>query len=251
MAPRLRRTVAQARKLLAVLREPVYRGALRHGVAAAVEHEAVPFGHDFRTVIDVGAGRGQFALVARRRFPRARLVCLEPLARPRTRLGRVLADGPEPEIFPVAAAGRDGEAEFVVSRADDSSSLLPMTALQTETFPGTGEAARIRVTTARLDGLLDASRLERPALLKVDVQGAELEVLRGAAGLLEAIDEVLVECSFAELYRGQALAGEVVDLLCRAGFALAAVCSPVADHHGRVLQADLLFARAGAHGGES
>lgn len=233
---------------MAVLREPGYRGALRHGVAAAVEHESVPFRSDFRTVVDVGAHRGQFALVARRRFPRARLVCLEPLAAPRSRLERALGGAADVEVLPFAAAAEEGESEFVVSEADDSSSLLPMTGLQTETFPGTGAVARTTVRTKRLDDLLAAARLERPALLKVDVQGAELGVLRGAEGILEAIDEVLVECSFAELYRGQALAGEVVAHLQARGFSLAAICSPVTRPRGRLIQADFLFVRPGAPG---
>jgi FkbM family methyltransferase len=243
MSVRLQRTYAVGRKLLAVLRVPVYRRALRHGVAAAVEHDAAPFGRDFRTVVDVGANSGQFALVARRRFPDAKLVCLEPLARPRERLERVLDGAGEVQIMSVVAAAEDGEAEFVVSCADDSSSLLPMTALQVRTFPGTGEASRVTVRTVRLDGVIVPDRIARPALLKIDVQGSELEVLRGASGLLHAIDEVLVECSFVELYRGQALAAEIIDFLHGSGFAIEAVCSPVADSRGRVLQADFLFSR--------
>ncbi len=243
------RILALARKLMAVLREPGYRRALRHGVAATVEHDAAPFGRDFRTVVDVGANRGQFALVARRRFPGAKLVCLEPLARPRELLERVLAGDGDLEILPVAAAAEDGEAELVVSRADDSSSLLPMTALQTSTFPGTGEASRTTVSTARLDGLLDPAHVARPTLLKIDVQGTELEVLRGASGLLSEVDEVFVECSFAELYRGQALAGEVIDFLHGSGFALAAVCSPLEDSQDCILQADFLFVRREELGG--
>ena len=226
---------------MAVAREPAYRGALRHGVAAAVEHDAVPFGPVFRTVVDVGAHSGQFALVARRRFPHARLVCLEPLDGPRRRLERVLAGAPGAQVLPLAAAAEDGEAELIVAAADDSSSLLPMTELQTETFPGTGEVGRATVRTARLDSLLAAADLARPALLKVDVQGAELAVLRGAEGILKAIDEVLVECSFAELYRGQAFANEVIAHLGARGFSLAAVCSPVERPRGRLIQADLLF----------
>ena len=228
---------------MAVLREPAYRGALRHGVAAAVEHDSVPFGREFRTVVDVGAGRGQFALVARRRFPQAGLVCVEPLASSRSRLERAVGLRGGVDVHPVAASATDGEAEFVVSAAADSSSLLPATRLQTETFPGTGEAARITVRTARLDSLLDVPQLAGPVLLKIDVQGSELDVLRGAPGLLEAVDEVLVECSFAELYRGQALAGDVEGHLHARGFSLVAVCSPVTDRGGVVLQADLLFAR--------
>lgn len=251
MSAKVSRALALARKLMAVLRVPGYRRALRHGVAAAVEHDGAPFGRDFRTVVDVGANRGQFALVARRRFPGARLICLEPLARPRELLERVLVRDGKLEVLPIAAAAEDGEADFVVSESDDSSSLLPMTALQASTFPGTQESSRTTVRTSRLDGLLDAAHLVRPALLKIDVQGTELEVLRGASGLLNAIDEVLVECSFAELYRGQALADDIINFLHTSGFAVAAIYSPLEDSRRRVLQADFLFVRREERDGDS
>ena len=131
----------------------------------------------------------------------------------------------------------------MISRADDSSSLLPMTEAQAQHFPGTETAGRTVVRTAPLDELVAAERRLRPALLKIDVQGAELDVLNGASGVLEAVDSILVECSFVELYRGQALAGEIIDALHRRGFHLTDLCLPVADRSGRVLQADLLFER--------
>jgi hypothetical protein len=64
---------------VAILREPAYRGALSHGVAASVEHEAIPLRREFRTVIDARANRGRFAVFAARRFPPAALICFEPL----------------------------------------------------------------------------------------------------------------------------------------------------------------------------
>lgn len=221
----------------------MYRRALRYGVAAAVEHDAAPFRHEFRLVLDVGANRGQFALVAARRFPQAALVCFEPLSGPRETLERALHWHRDLEVTPCAVSTRAGEAEFVISRADDSSSLLAMTETQAQHFPGTEAAGRTVVQTARLDDLVAPERRLRPCLLKIDVQGAELDVLNGASSVLGAVDAVLVECSFVELYRGQALAGEIVDALHGRGFLLTALCSPVADRSGRVLQADLLFER--------
>jgi hypothetical protein len=100
------------------------------------------------------------------------------------------------------------------------------------------------VATARLDEAVPPGKVRRPVLLKIDVQGTEIEVLRGATGMLGEVDSVLVECSFVELYRGQALAGEVIAFLDERGFSLASVCSPALDR-GRVVQADLLFERPG------
>ncbi len=241
--PALRRALGRARKLAAIVKVPAYRHALRHGVAAAVEHDSDPFRHDFRLVLDVGASRGQFALVAARRFPQATLVCFEPLPEPRRILKRALAWHRDLDVIGCAVSLEAGKAEFVVSRADDSSSLLEMTDTQTRYFPGTEAAGRITVQTARLDDLMPPERLVRPCLLKIDVQGSELQVLRGASTTLAVADSVLVECSFAELYRGQALAGEIIDVLHDHGFGLSAICSPVTGRSGMVLQADMLFER--------
>jgi hypothetical protein len=55
-------------------------------------------------------------------------------------------------------------------------------------------------------------------LLKIDVQGSELQVLQGRRPALDLIDEVYCECSFVELYEGQALADEVICHLRDRGF---------------------------------
>lgn len=232
----------KARKLLRLLRTPSYRAALRHGVAATIEHDAVPFGHDYRSVIDVGAHQGQFSLFASTRFPGATLWAIEPLAEPRARLQRVLVGKPL-TVIAAAASNTRGIAAFHVSNASDSSSLLEITAANVQAFAGTAEARVISVWSAPLDELLDGAALARPCLLKIDVQGAELDVLTGAERTLELVDEALVECSFVELYRGQALADDIVSYLSERGFDLSGVHSLVRDAGGRRLQADLLFRR--------
>ena len=85
--------------------------------------------------------------------------------------------------------------------------------------------------------------LPGPRLLKIDVQGFELEVLRGAGESLVLVDQVFVECSFVELYDGQALADEVVCYLRDAGLRLVGVYGVVTSANGSSLQADFLFQR--------
>jgi hypothetical protein len=82
MSPRLR-------KYAKLLQSPACWPALLHGVAATLDHD-VALGRDqFATVIDVGANKGQFAVYARTRWPKARLICFEPLPGPRAKLLRV------------------------------------------------------------------------------------------------------------------------------------------------------------------
>jgi FkbM family methyltransferase len=243
VADSVRRNVTRARKLARILVVPGYRTALRTGVAAAVEHERVDLPSDIRTVIDVGANRGQFALVAAHRWPAARIVCFEPLPAAGRRLAGVLAGLPGAELRHLALSDNPGEAHLHVARADDSSSLLPIGPRQVATFPGTDEVGVLPVQVSRLDHELAAADIVRPSLLKIDVQGGELQVLRGASGLLPLIDVVLVEGSFVELYSGQPLVHELVEFLGGQGFLLGGAGAPTTDAGGRVVQLDLVFTR--------
>lgn len=232
------------RKLSRLVRTPLFRRALRVHVAAAVEHEDVPFQHDFASVIDVGAHHGQFALFAHHRFPQAQLFCFEPQPDAQQVIRRVLSQATPVELFGVALGSGVTDVQAMhVSRLDDSSSLLPITERYTTAFPGTEEATSISVEVRRLDDLLAEPAPARPCLLKIDVQGYELEVLQGGERVLHGVDEVFVECSFIELYKGQALAGELIAHLWASGFGLTGVFGAKRDIAGRCLQADLLFER--------
>lgn len=236
--------LGRVRKLKLIVTTAGYRRGLRHGVAASTEHHHGPLPSNIRTVVDVGANRGQFALVARERWPDARLICFEPLPGPRARLARVLRDHPRAEIVDAAVGAASGSATIHVSRADDSSSLLPITERQSNTFPRTDELGTMRVRTATLDEHFPDG-VARPCLLKIDVQGFELEVLRGADRLLDTIDIVLVECSFAEFYEGQAMADDVIRFAHDRGFSLTGAAAPAIDRTGVVLQLDLILTRGG------
>ena len=80
-------------------------------------------------------------------------------------------------------------------------------------------------------------------LLKIDVQGLELEVIAGAGSSLGRVDEAYVECSFVELYTGQGLADAVICKMRDAGLRFAGVYGVVRAQNGTCLQADLLFKR--------
>lgn len=199
-----------------------------------------------QTVVDVGANRGQFALAARHCFPEARIVSFEPLPEPATAYRAVFADDPRARIIEAAVGPEAGESLIHVSARDDSSSLLPITARQSELFPGTSEVSTATIRVGRLGDYVSAELIEAPALLKLDVQGFELKALAGCEEFLELFDWVYVECSFVELYAGQALADEVIAWLRERGFVLAGVYNMTHDGHGKAIQADFLFRRTGS-----
>jgi FkbM family methyltransferase len=233
--------IRKGRKLTRLLRVPAYRRSLRLGVAATVEHEDVPFADTYRTVIDVGVGRGQFSVFALHRFPAARIQGFEPLPESFRTATRAAAS-PRVSISGQAVGATPGRAAIHVTADADSSSLRSPTAEQTRHFPGTDSVETIEVEVVTLDDAV--ATVERPALLKLDLQGGELDALRGAERLLGSIDTVFAECSFVELYAGQAFADEVIGHLRERGFALRGIFSPTYGEDGTCIQADLLFDRA-------
>lgn len=237
---------AKTGKLGGILPVAVWRRALiTRRVAAGVEHTRVlrQLG-SVHTVVDIGANRGQFALAARHCFPTARIVSFEPLPEPAAVYRAVFADDDRVVLVEAAVGPEAGESLIHISARDDSSSLLPITTRQNELFPGTAEAGTVAIPVGRLADHLTPERIEPPALLKLDVQGFELQALAGCEELLEHFNWVYVECSFVELYAGQALADEVIGWLRERRFALRGVYHLVYDREGRAVQGDFLFARA-------
>lgn len=215
---------------------------MRHGVLAAVEHRAV-LGPELRTVIDIGANRGQFTLAALRWAPNARVVAFEPLPGPASTFSKVFKGVERVSLHRKAVSVCEGDAIIHVSRRDDSSSMLPMGPLQEQYFSGTEKIGQLEVSTARLNAVINDLSIARPAMLKIDVQGFEFEVLTGCEELFDCFDWIYVECSFVELYRGQKLFPSVSKWLDDRGFILRGVHNISYGTRGESIQADFLFGR--------
>ena len=238
----VRDVLRKGAKALRLSSEPRWRMALRSGVAATVEHDRLPLRRDFRSVIDVGANRGQFALYARVRFPEARIYSLEPLDEPRRRMQTLFQDDERVQVMAKAAGETPGTATLHVSGRDHSSSLLTMAERQTQLYPETAMVGDEDVEVDTLDAMFAKVDLPGPILLKLDVQGCELSALKGAMALLTRVDTVLTEASFVPFYEGQALFDEVHACLTDAGFRLTGGAMS-AETAGRWEQGDFVYER--------
>lgn len=224
-------------------RDTLWTRALRHGVAPGLEHVAMLRRLQPARVVDIGANRGQFTLATRHACPTAQVLAFEPLPQPAKIFRKLFADDDKVRLFSVAVGPETGEAIIHVSARDDSSSLLPITATQNALFPGTAETGTQTIRVMRLEDCLDTVALQGSALLKLDVQGFELMALQGSESLLHAFSWVYTECSFVELYEGQALADEVIAWLRERGLSLCGVYNMAYDKWGKAIQADFLFER--------
>jgi FkbM family methyltransferase len=192
-------------------------------------------------IVDVGANIGQFAYMISRVCPGVPVYSLEPDAGCQAELQQTFRRHQIPgRIFPLAAAEREGEATLHVEGESTGNSLLP--GIQR----GAGSAPVQTVRTATLDGLLAGFGTSGRILLKLDVQGFELQALAGATRLLERCRALIVEVSFESAYRGGAAAHEVMEHLARQGFRLQGILDTL--RHGReracaLREADLLYVK--------
>jgi FkbM family methyltransferase len=197
-------------------------------------------------VLDVGANDGPFAAGLRDAGYRGRIVSFEPQSAAYARLAERAASDPLWEVRNVAVGATDGEAVLHIAANSSSSSLLEMAAQHLTSAPQSRHVADETVAVTRLDTLTDD--LFRPAergYLKVDVQGGELDVLRGAGSLLERLCAVEAELSLVPLYEGAPLFPDVVDHLESRGFFLLWLEPVFSDPvTGRLLQMDGVFGRA-------
>jgi FkbM family methyltransferase len=198
-------------------------------------------------VIDVGANDGAFGRELRADGYKGRIVSFEPTSAAFAALAAGCADDPHWEARNVALGAEEGEATMNLSRNSSSSSLLAMDGRHEATAPEAAYVGTESVELARLDSFAEELAVATAApYLKLDVQGYELEVCRGAAETLAAAKAVECELSFLPLYEQQPLFTDVVEWLRSRGLVLAGLEAVHADPRtSELLQVNGLFVRAG------
>lgn len=200
--------------------------------------EALRFaGYAPRTLLDVGAHLGHFTQGLRQVFPD----CVPTLVEPNPHcLPALSATGHE--VLGFAASDQDGEAELFLTREWLQSTGTSLYRENTHFFRDE-VLLRTPVPRRRLDDVLAGRRFD---LVKIDTQGAELDVLLGGQAVLRHADYILIEVSLVEYNQGGARAEEVFAALSALGFRSA----EVAEFHrlrgvrdGALLQLDFLFER--------
>lgn len=197
-----------------------------------------------RTILDIGAYRGFFARTANNVFPEAFIYAFEPLKDYFEELYSLKTKLKKFECYNLALGERDGVTVIHRSSFGGSSSLLKMDKLHKTAFPATAEGQLEKVLIKTLDSVLMDKFLEKPILMKIDVQGYEKFVLNGAFETLKQVDFIICEMSLLQLYQDQELFDKLYKQITNYGFKfagpLAELQHPVTK---AVLQIDGLFIR--------
>lgn len=190
-----------------------------------------------RTVYDIGAFHGQWSKDAAQVFSAAEYILFEANADNESQLktsGR--------RYFIVALAAEDGaERSFFISK----NVIATGASLYRENTAYYSDANHLvrKTSTARLDSLIAAQKLNPADLIKIDVQGAELDVLAGAKDAVGRCDVLVLETSLLNYNKGAPLFGDVVAAVHQLGFKCIDVCEIHRIGPGLIFQMDLLFVR--------
>jgi FkbM family methyltransferase len=204
--------------------------------------------NECRTIVDLGANEGQFLFSALAYYPSPRCLIVEmlPDLAARLRDDARLADRRRFVVVQAAVGEREHEQPVLRSVHSQASSLLP---LHREAAGLYGidltqfEAGSVRVRT--LDALCAEHGFGEVDLLKIDVQGYEERVLRGAPITLAHTRRLIIEVEYVPVYQGQMLADGIRAAVERAGFEYVCNVTEYRSAEGILLHADALFRRPG------
>ena len=192
-------------------------------------------GYSPDTIYDIGAYRAGWSGIARRVFPGASLILFEanadnlPCSRP-----PVIAISMPPSPTSMAK-GRS----FCRNRRCDRSIALSgeQFALPTENL------VERKVLCARLDTIVKENSLPPAGLIKIDVQGAEIDVLAGATEAIDRCEAIIAELSFVQYNHNAPLMSDVISAIGHCGLRCVDICELHRNDAGGVLQADFLFVK--------
>lgn len=198
-----------------------------------------------RVVFDVGAHRGESALAFLHAFPGAAIHSFEPDPAACAALREALRPYPRASAHCLALGDAEGEATLHRAAFGQMSSLLPVAARAGEHHDAAllrpaGEVAVCRTTVDRFRAEHGTGPVD---LLKIDTQGYELHVLRGAAEALARgeIGLVYLEVQLVPVYEGQPPFSALLDFLGGYGYRLVGLYDPGFRGRHYLAEADALF----------
>lgn len=183
-----------------------------------------------KTIVDVGAFNGETSLWFEGLFPEATIWAIEPFPESYRKL--VESAGPRTNCKNFAAASSDGSVDLFVNAIPHTNSLYPVNASSRDSIDAShggrsGElvesvsiSPKITVKSKRVDTFALEEGIKWIDLLKVDVQGAEVEVLRGSQGVLACTGAILIEVSLYDYYADSSSIGQIEELTSPHGFSL-------------------------------
>lgn len=204
----------------------------------------------FNCVLDVGANHGQFGMALRRMGYKGWIFSFEPIKANCEILENSAKGDSRWRVFPYALGASNGKLAIHVSELSAFSSFLPLEEESLKKFPDSRVARTEEVEVRRLDDIIGScvEGIESPRIyLKLDTQGFDLEVMKGAEGALQNIVALQTEVSFRSIYSGMPGYMESIKEFEARGFDVVDLVPVISDADGlRVVEMDCFMAKRAA-----
>lgn len=189
-------------------------------------------GHQPAVIYDVGASDGSWSMDLADIYPKSKYLLFEPLSEHEASLRCCLAKHPAWEYHACALGAENSTMSLHVHGGQSSF-------LESEQWKGHAQEVKI----LSVDSAMDKGLLPQPELIKIDVQGFEMEVLKGAETALKSCAFLFLELSWLQIYEHGPYAGEVLGYLAERGFHVFDICTySMRPRDGRLTQSDILLA---------
>ena len=186
------------------------------------------------TLIDVGSNKGQFSILMNNYYPNIKIYSFEPQKKFLAIQKRILPINNY--FYNIAIGSTIGYKKFYITKREDSSSILEPA--NNESKYKIKKIKKIRID--RLDNIINLKKLKKPVIIKLDVQGYELEALKGSKKILNKIDYLITEISFEKIYKKQVLEHNLINFLKKNNF-LEVKRTNITKIGNKTFQADILF----------
>ncbi len=158
-----------------------------------------------KAILDVGANNAGWSRMAKEVYPEANFYLIEPQIEMKEHLDRFCRDFENSSYFLVGAGAKKDKLTFTIWDDLEGSSFLPK--------PNSNLKQR-EIEIITIDDLLESSRMDFPEIIKLDIQGFELEALKGAEKTFGITEVYILEVSlFTFMNPGMPVFSDVINFM--------------------------------------
>lgn len=189
-------------------------------------------------ILDVGAYKGKFSRMAISVYPDAAIYLVEPLKEMKHALEGFCKQNPKCKYFDFAAGPAHGMHSLRVFRD------LAWSGFMEEDIPQQDKRTPRMIEMWTIDEMIQTRQIEIPDSVKLDVQGYELEVLKGAQSLFGKTELFIIESALHNKHKSYPLIADVIAFMNERNYVLYDFAGFLRQHHdGSLIECDLCFVK--------